>query len=180
MASSDDGAFVRDAVGRFEGPLVRYAARLLGDVERARDVVQETFLRLCEADPASVEGRLAEWLYTVCRNRALDVRRKESRMAPSRDAELDALASRDPDPAAAVETLDAARRVVRLLESIPANQQECIRLRFQGGLSYDEISRVTGLTVSHVGVLIHLGMKSLRSRIAAPPRPAFGLERSEP
>jgi RNA polymerase sigma-70 factor (ECF subfamily) len=38
-------------------------------------------------------------------------------------------------------------------------------LKFQGGLSYREISRVTGLTVSHVGVLIHTGLKSIRTKL---------------
>ena len=67
--TTDDGSWVRGAVARFEGPLTLYAARLLGDAEAARDVVQETFLRLCVQDRAAIEPRLAEWLFTVCRNR---------------------------------------------------------------------------------------------------------------
>ena len=66
---SADEEWVRAAVGRFEGPLTLYATRLLRDVEAARDVVQETFLRLCTQDRAQVESHLAEWLFTVCRNR---------------------------------------------------------------------------------------------------------------
>src|SRR4051794_2063666 len=76
----DNGPWVRRAVERYEGPLTLYAARLLGDPDAARDVVQEAFLRLCAQDRAAVEPHLAEWLFTVCRNRALDVLRKESRM----------------------------------------------------------------------------------------------------
>ena len=51
---------------------------LTGDLERARDVVQETFLRLAVQQPSSVDGHLAEWLYRVCRQRALDVCRKDA------------------------------------------------------------------------------------------------------
>jgi RNA polymerase sigma-70 factor (ECF subfamily) len=43
-----------------------------------------------------------------------------------------------------------------------------LRLRFQEGLSYKEIAGVMQLTVSHVGVLIHNGLKSLRARLDAP------------
>src|SRR3712207_7642349 len=69
---------VRSAVQRFEQPLMSYARHVLGgDLERARDVVQETFLRLIGQDPAKVAPHLTEWLYTVCRNLAIDVRRKE-------------------------------------------------------------------------------------------------------
>src|SRR5438132_1705975 len=70
-----DAAWVRSAVERFEGPLILYASRVLGDAEAARDVVQDTFLRLCAQTRAQVDGRLAEWLFTVCRNRSLDVLR---------------------------------------------------------------------------------------------------------
>ena len=72
--------WIRQALERYEKPLIRYACRITGDLETARDVVQDAFLRLCQADRAKVDGHLAAWLYTVCRNRAYDVRRKEGRM----------------------------------------------------------------------------------------------------
>lgn len=46
--------WIRSILDRYEGPLTRYVTRILGDVDLARDVVQETFLRLCEtAGPRS-------------------------------------------------------------------------------------------------------------------------------
>src|SRR5438477_9643031 len=72
--------WVAAAVSRYEGKLLVYARQILGDAERARDVVQEVFARLCAANRASLDGHLVEWLYRVCRNRSLDVRRKEKRM----------------------------------------------------------------------------------------------------
>src|SRR3954463_1681688 len=69
------------AVQRYQRPLIGYVARLLGnDLDAPRDVVQEAFLKLCEQDRGKIEPHLAEWLFAVCRNRALDVRRKEKRM----------------------------------------------------------------------------------------------------
>src|SRR3954447_23999083 len=94
--STDDAPWVRAAVARFEGPLTLYAARLLGDPESARDVVQETFLRLCVQDRTAIEPRLAEWLFTVCRNRSLDVLRKESRMNQLSDEHVRNFHSPDP------------------------------------------------------------------------------------
>ncbi|GAB4154632.1 MAG: hypothetical protein Tsb009_31290 [Planctomycetaceae bacterium] len=38
--------WIHEVLEKFEGPLVRYAQRILGDVERARDATQETFLRI--------------------------------------------------------------------------------------------------------------------------------------
>src|SRR5262245_30690962 len=73
-------ALVRTAVEQYQAQLLRYATRLTGDPERARDVVQDTFLRLMAQSPAEIDGHLAEWLFTVCRHRAFDVHRKEARM----------------------------------------------------------------------------------------------------
>src|SRR5690348_3970523 len=108
--TTDDGPWVRGVLVRFESPLTLYAARLLGDAEAARDVVQETFLRLCVQDRAAIESRLAEWLFTVCRNRALDVLRKESRMTRLSDEQVHHRASPDPGPADLAERRESAAR----------------------------------------------------------------------
>jgi RNA polymerase sigma factor (sigma-70 family) len=165
-AAADSQHWVLAAVGRFEGPLTLYAARLLGDADRARDVVQDTFLRLCTQQRDVLEGRLAEWLFTVCRNRALDVLRKERRMNPLSDEQAHACASPEPDPADALERRDAAARALDLLDGLPTNQREVLRLKFQNGFSYREISRISGHSVSNVGFLIHTGLKTLRQRMA--------------
>jgi RNA polymerase sigma-70 factor (ECF subfamily) len=161
----DNGAWLHAAVDRFERPLTLYASRLLGDAEAARDVVQETFLRLCVQDRAALEPRLAEWLFTVCRNKALDVLRKESRMTRLSEEQVLGCVSADPTPSEAAERRDAAARVLDLLETLPPNQQEVIRLKFQNGFSYQEISRISGHSVSNVGYLIHIGLKTLRGRL---------------
>ena len=154
--------WVRAALREHEGPLVRYAAQITGDFDRARDVVQDTFLRLCAEDPAQFDSHLVEWLFTVCRHRALDVMRKEHRMRPLDQVELEASASHEPSPATQAEQNESASRVLRFVETLPANQKEVVRLKFQSGLSYKEISRVTNLSVSNVGFLIHTAIKTLR------------------
>ena len=63
------------------------------------------------------------------------------------------------------ERRDAAARVLDLLETLPASQREVIRLKFQNGFSYREISRISGHSVTHVGYLIHTGLKTLRGQL---------------
>ena len=96
VVNADRETWVKDAVARFEGPLTLYASRLLRDTDGARDVVQETFLKLCASDRSAVEDHLAEWLFTVCRNRALDVLRKEQRMSQLREEQVHRCLSPDP------------------------------------------------------------------------------------
>jgi RNA polymerase sigma factor (sigma-70 family) len=155
-------SWVRDAVARFQGPLTLYATRLLRDAETARDVVQETFLKLCASDHNAVDGHLAEWLFTVCRNRALDVLRKENRMTQLREEQVLRCLHPDPGPLDLAERHELGTRVLELLEALPPNQREVIRLKFQNGFSYQEISRISGHSVSNVGYLLHAGIKALR------------------
>ncbi len=157
--------WLRSALDKYEGPLIRYAARITGDLDRARDVVQETFLRLCSEDPGIIDGRVPQWLFTICRSRALDVLRKEGRMKTLSEEQVKASESPDRGPADAAEIGEASGRVIRILTTLPENQQEVIRLRFQSGLSYKQIAAVTSLSVSNVGYLIHTAIKTIRETL---------------
>jgi RNA polymerase sigma factor (sigma-70 family) len=165
MGGDSDPRDVRSAVVQYERPLLAYALRIVGDVDRARDVVQETFAKLC-ADPprADVNGHLPQWLYTVCRNAALDARRKEKRTMPMLDtAVAETIPSPHPRPDESAERSDSTSQVRRLLARLSDDQQEAIRLKFQHGMSYRQISGITGHSESNVGFLIHSGIKTIRS-----------------
>jgi len=165
--TSSDGDWIRLAVRRYEARLVGYASHLLGDVERARDVVQDTFLKLCTQQPDRIQAHLQEWLFAVCRNACLDVMRKEKRMKPMSDALAGNQTSPELSPAEQVEQQESAHVILNALDELPHNQQEVIRLKFQHGLSYQQISNVTGLSVTNVGFLIHTGLKTVRFRLTA-------------
>jgi RNA polymerase sigma-70 factor (ECF subfamily) len=154
---------------RFERPLVRYAQSITGDLESARDVVQETFIKLAgggmnESSAGEDHARhLEAWLFTVTRNRALDHQRKFSRIVPLELPEERACAS--PGPAATLERRESAATIFGLLDALSPNQREVIRLKFQNDLSYREIAEVTRLSVTNVGFLLHTGLKKLRQML---------------
>jgi RNA polymerase sigma factor (sigma-70 family) len=172
--TDDPLQWVRAAFARHEGPLIRFAVQFTGDADRARDVVQDTFIRLCRAlrgeggAKAPPPERVAVWLFQVCRNRALDVMKKERRMNYPGDDQLAALQGRGgPSPAALAEARAELRLAARVLQRLPERQQEVVRLKLQAGLSYAEISEVTGHTVSYVGVLLHQALQAVRQRLRA-------------
>jgi RNA polymerase sigma factor (sigma-70 family) len=168
--SGDPSSFVQVAVERHQTALLRYATRLLGgDVERARDVVQDTFVRLMAQPRSAVEGHLAEWLFTVCRNRVLDVLRKEGRMSRFAEGQVERLTAVEPLPGRTMERAELHDAVLRLVGTLPRNQQEVVRLKFQNGFSYQEISRITSLSVTNVGFILHTAIKALRAAMAAQP-----------
>jgi len=158
------GELVREALALHESSLIAYACGILGgDEERARDVVQDTLLKLHLADPDRIRENLKAWLYAVCRNRAFDVLRKEHRITFTDDDDhLDWLDEWQPDPSEDASREELLEHVWAALEQLPASQQEVVRLKFQHGLSYKEISSVTGHTVTNVGFLLHTAVKRLR------------------
>ncbi len=144
---------------------MRYASRLLGDPDRGGDVVQDTFLRLCREKPARIRGHVAEWLFTVCRNRAFDILKKEKRMQPLPEGGLETQAGSLPSPERLLAAKEGVSEVLKVLDTLSANKQEVVRLKFQNGLSYREISRITGLTESNVGFLLHTALKEIRTKV---------------
>lgn len=155
------------ALDTYERPLVAYARRLLGgDLERARDVVQEVFLRLCKTPPDASEGHSKEWLYTVCRNLALDVRRKEARMIEWTETRMTERGGAANAATATLEERDAREAMTALLAELPDREREALRLRFQHGLAYREVAEVMGESVGSVSWWIHAGVQRLRGKLA--------------
>lgn len=166
MASPDSQAgWIHSALDRYERPLVRYAAGLLGDAERARDVVQDTFLRLCKADRGKLDGQLGPWLYTVCRNRAFDVRRKEGRMSVVETHRLDEREGNGRAPDLAAEQQEDEDAVLRVVATLPERQQEALRLKFQHGMTYREIAAIMDLPLSTVSHTITQALRTLRAQL---------------
>ncbi len=161
-----DEAWLSLVFREHQRPLLGYATHLMGDADRAGDVVQDTFVRLCRQPRDQVQDRVRQWLYAVCRNRAMDILKKENRMRTLDDAGA-GQASRDSDPQMAAQQRESADKADTLIGTLPTRQQEVIRLKVESGLSYREISELTGLSVSNVGYLLHVGLKSIRSRLAA-------------
>ena len=167
---SDRRAWMKETMARWEGRLLRYAMRITGDLESARDVVQDTFLRLWEADPAKVKGddHVAAWLFTVCKRRAVDHLRQESRMPPTtHESQARHLAAGPAGPGEVLERRQTASRVLSALDGLPDKQAEVVRLKFGGGLSYKQIADTTGQSVGNVGWLLHHALKSIRADLGA-------------
>lgn len=157
---------------RYERPLVRYAWSILGDLEAARDVVQETFIRLCrrwetESAGLDTDEHTEAWLFTVARNLSIDHQRKQSRIIylPQTEERM----AEEPVPGAALEQQEERDSIFGLLDQLTENQREVIRLKFQNDLSYKEIADITGLSVTNVGFLLHTGLKKLRALLEAQP-----------
>jgi len=155
---------------RLERPLIAYAMRLLGgDVEVARDCVQESFLRLCREGRSHVEGHVDAWLFKTCRNRAMDHHRQEARMIIDSDSSALATAlARSAEPEGHLAQREEQAKLQDQIARLPTREQEVLSLRLGQGLSYKQIAEITDMSVSHVGVILHEAVTKLRAAMTAP------------
>jgi RNA polymerase sigma-70 factor (ECF subfamily) len=153
-----------DTLLRYERPLIRYAYSLVGQMDDARDIVQDVFLKFSQAMGTIDSEKLASWLFTVCRNRATDHLRKHRRLTYMDTEILDHEMSPGAEPSDRLERAETAMELARLLQTLPEKQREAIRMKFIAGLSYKEISEAMKTSVGNVGYLIHHGINALREQ----------------
>ena len=159
--SRDRREWVLSTLDEYEARLTRFASRLLDDEDAARDVVQHVFLRLCDESPSELDARVAPWLFTVCRNRAVDILRSRRGTTSLENLDAQAGASREPDPAVVVEREELYGRLNGLVARLPPSQREAVDL-WTEGFTYREMAEITGHSEGNVRVLVHRALKTLR------------------
>ena len=162
-STNDKQAWVRGLVQQHQTTLIRYAQSIVRDEHVARDLVQETYLRLCQQSAVDLEGREAAWLFRVCHNVAINRQRKEKRMKSG--TPVVESASTLSDASGTLEASEDFAQVTELIKQLPENQQKVLRLKFYGNLKYREISESTGLTETNVGFLLHKAIGTLREKM---------------
>ena len=160
---------LRSAMSDFEIPLTKYAVSILGDLEQAREVVQDTFLKLYKQDPEKVRQKVKSWLFTVCRNHCYDLIKRNRRTSNLEEDEISYIASSEDNPFQVISFLEGREEIdekikilYSLIEELPSRQREVMRLKFQANLSYKEIAETIGISSSNVGFVMHSALKKLR------------------
>jgi RNA polymerase sigma-70 factor (ECF subfamily) len=164
---ANDPDWLRNCLVQNESSLIRYVHHLTRDLELAKDVVQEGFLKLWQEDQQKLAGHEVPWLFTTCRNRAYDILKRKDR----KNISADEIALDIPDSTLNAEQLldqqDDEQRLKLLLEKLTPQQREVIHMKFEQDLSYKQISEITGMSTSHVGVLIHNVVSKLKASAGA-------------
>ena len=161
---------IEELFAALESPLLGYALRLVADRGAAEDVVQESFMKLHAQFSEVREPR--RWLYRTVHNLALNHQRRARKIVPFdlRQGVDTSAATEMPDPQPLPDEQIARWEgigLVRLsLQILDERSRELIRLKFNAGLSYQEISARTGLTVGHVGYLLHHALKAIAAELA--------------
>jgi RNA polymerase sigma-70 factor (ECF subfamily) len=161
--ASDDPTRQREALGllyeRYNRRVFNVAWRVLGDWARAQDVVQEVFLHLRDRIGTwRGDAGLPSWIYRIAVNRAIDHRRREIRRPAWRMGEtpLEEPVRRprgdeaSPPPLDQLEREGEKGRVRHALEGLSPKLRAVLVLRYQEGLSYEELAEVLACSLGTV------------------------------
>ena len=168
LQEGDPGAF-QILYERHHRPVFGFLARSVRDRQTAEDLLQETFLRVFASRQAYRPlAPFRAWLYTIARHLVVDQMRRAGPSAALIEDSSEDVA--DPQ-ASALERAEAqglGERLERAVARLPPVQREVVLLSRMGGLTHEEISRVTGASPEAVRVALHRALRTLRDRLDRP------------
>ena len=143
-------------VSQYSDNLYRFALKSLRSDDEAKDIVQESFLRLWENREAVLSGKEKSYLFTVAYRLIVDRVRMGKRYAEDESALRTSPAPGRPHYNGISELID------RFLDELPPLQKSLIMLRDYEGYSYREMAEMTRLSETQVKVYIFRARTALR------------------
>lgn len=152
-------------IKQYSKPLIRYASSILKDVELAKEIVQECFLKVFAHSLSEI--KIPGWLYREVRNRSIDLWRSRRKIEGLAAEDEENLISEHPDPLQGLEVRENVEVMAGHVKSLSARDQELLRLKYGEGLSYEQIGEAMGLSATNVGYILCQAMKTLRQSVNA-------------
>ena len=163
-------------VDKYKQPVTNVIYRTLGDATEAEDLAQNVFVQVYKsAHRYQVSAKFTTWLFTIARNLCLnEIRRRSRHPADSLDAphpEHEDQPLRQFEDAKTFSPPDALlhgeleQKIQQALSELPENQRLAILLCRQDELSYEDIARVLGCSLSATKSLIHRGRETLKQKL---------------
>jgi RNA polymerase sigma-70 factor (ECF subfamily) len=161
QGKNGDRRALEKLVGLYHQPVYNLAYRIVGDVEMASDVTQNTFLRafekLAQFNP---EYKFFSWIYRIATNEAIDQAKSRDRFTATDGTELAAS-----DTEAAIFDQQQAVRVQRALGKLSEDYRTVISLRHFSEMSYEDISEVLVLPVKTVRSRLYSARQLLKTHL---------------
>jgi RNA polymerase sigma-70 factor (ECF subfamily) len=151
-------------VRRYQGPLLNFISRYLGDRCMAEDITQEVFLRIYRAAPRfQAKSKVSTWIFRIAYNQALTEIDRSRRQRNLREA-VSQSRENAPDEhlTPPAERFELEQEITATLGRLPENQRAALLLRVNEELSYREIAAVLGVTVQSVESLLFRARTSLK------------------
>ena len=114
------------------------------------------------------------WLFTIAHRRSVDelrrtVRRRANGQAPGSDGDVHDRRHRDDLTASSEDSYEdgaSLDRAIELVRRLPPEMAEAVMLRIVNDLTYNDVAKILGTSEGNVRVLVHRGLRSLRTKVA--------------
>jgi RNA polymerase sigma-70 factor, ECF subfamily len=164
-------------IEQYQHRLLRYLVYLTGRRELAEDLFQETWIRVLErGHQFNDKFAFSTWLFAVARNLAIDhMRRKQPASLDGLLDENDDEVSFDVPATGRASAFDLTLQreqndlIAAGMRHLPAEYREALVLRFQEGMSLEEIASVAGVPLGTVKSRIYRGLSALEPRLKGAP-----------
>jgi RNA polymerase sigma-70 factor, ECF subfamily len=160
-------------VRRYQRPITTLIARMVGDFSLAEDLAQETFVKAFRNLAAfDTTRRLSSWLFRIAHNTAMDALRRSRPPVISIErapADPETVASEPAAPPAAdpVERQALGEALHACMARLRPEQRSVMTLRYEEGLSFEEIGRILGIPEATARSHVHRARKELSRLLAA-------------
>lgn len=164
---TDDSEAFAELYRRLNQSIVRYIQRFVDDTPRSYDVLQDVFMKLWEQRTTiRPDTNIKALLYTMARNRSLNIVRKESRQSRMDATDLDGLSSEGQLPDARLDAGVLKEHVDDWLSRLPPRRAEAFMLSRFHDLKYKEVAAIMGLTERTVQTHVLHALRDLRIMLA--------------
>jgi RNA polymerase sigma-70 factor (ECF subfamily) len=152
----------------YSGPVYSYVLRMVGDVDRARDITQDTFIKAYRhLDTLTEPAATHAWIYRIASNTAIDEMRRRRFVTPMGDdpGTYDR-ADSHPGPEDEVLARSLDERLQRALLRLRANHRQCLVLSDLQDMSAQQIGEVMGMSHGAVRTLLCRARGEMRRELA--------------
>ncbi|MDR2085393.1 MAG: sigma-70 family RNA polymerase sigma factor [Bacteroidales bacterium] len=142
-------------VNRYKGKVYSYILMIVKDDVLADDIFQETFIKAIQTLRSGVykeEGKFIQWINRIAHNLIIDNYRKEKRLGTTGTIDVDKLAGVNDFLVDSIEDSLIRRQheeqLVKLLDLLPEEQKEVVKLRHYCDLSFKDIAALTDVSIN--------------------------------
>ena len=149
-----------NSVDQYSDNLYRFVLKNIKDDEKAKDIVQDTYVKFWEKKDNVDLSKIKSYLFTTAYHTLIDVVRKEKKQGSFTDVKEEQYSNES-------QYSDLQEILHEAIEQLPDDQKAVILLRDYEGYAYDEIAEITGMNESQVKVYIFRGRKFLKNYLGS-------------
>jgi RNA polymerase sigma factor (sigma-70 family) len=149
-----------ESVDKYSDNLFRFVLKNIKDEDKAKDIVQDTYVKFWEKKDGVDVAKIKSYLFTTAYHTLIDMVRKDKKQGSFDEVKESSFSSEN-------HYSDLQEILHQAIDQLPEDQKAVILLRDYEGYAYNEIAEITQLTEAQVKVYIFRGRKFLKNYLGS-------------